>query len=915
MAVQEIEKKAVVGSKGIERSINTAAKGMIMDIVQSQQYQKPIPSTVRELTANAVDSQSEKEKALKILSGEASPDEYFIKREGALYEDSKWNPDYYGVNHLDSENNEIHLTYKEGEGTGRCDKFIIKDFGVGIGGRRLQGVLEVGFSTKRNRKDALGAFGLGAKVGLATGADYYMMTTVYNGVKYKVQIFNKKINSLIGKMNLTTGEQNVPYEFKNDQGEVTGVIYGEKTDEKNNTQIEVPCLKHHRSEFETAVKTQLLFFTNVRFWREDPDGDKHEIHFKADVLHNSDNLIIAKDTPYSKPFVVITNGDNSVGVCYGHIDFKELEIQEMSGAVGIKCQIRQSYDDDQTGEEVIVTEGVDVVASREAIRWTGATREFLLSKFEDAQDEATVLVQDKLKEGDFLKWLAACKNMNSLSGQDTAIGRLSRIVELKNLKPKFGNTNIKFHPIPSRLLGSGIYPQRNTKFQDSKDGEKYKTEKVELDGWAYFNEEATYVRKNGDRNRIKDVYLAEKHGDKFILLDIISDENMQALAHKMAEKDKKDAKLKADTTVEERAELLYKKAKEKQVRILKFIESSTHYKVYDDVEVPEEYKSDLLKKESGAEEKAEEERVLTNAERRALEERVVANTLIPRQFAYSSQYDETYKKLKIEPKFKEIKEYEGDLYYGFQVDESKLHYAAHILQNAMSSIEKDNNLLFNNDMKTIVSISKSNKKHFADHKHIDDFFGKQVLVKKDQKVIGVHIIMDNIIVKWNTARLMKERMGNLAFFRNFESIDKGITDLFNEVDKYINLYFSESFQNAGRLGYKEHHNEFVKHLDTLHKFQSRIEENPDDMASIVEYAKELALPTGTTGALAVDTEMLEKLEDVLSYAKPVRDLFNHIDILCLSGDYTNKNSNDCPIDLELGMFIKDILAMKGVEHE
>lgn len=47
MAVQELESKEVQGEVGIKRSINLAAQGMIMDIVQAGQYTKPIPSCVR----------------------------------------------------------------------------------------------------------------------------------------------------------------------------------------------------------------------------------------------------------------------------------------------------------------------------------------------------------------------------------------------------------------------------------------------------------------------------------------------------------------------------------------------------------------------------------------------------------------------------------------------------------------------------------------------------------------------------------------------------------------------------------------------------------------------------------------------------------------------------------------------------
>ena len=358
MAIQQIEHSEVQGTAGKKRGINSAAEGLVMDIVQAQQYTKPIESTVRELTANAVDAQSEKERAIEILSGQATADQYFIEREGDLYADSKWDPNYYNLDHLDQNNSFIELTYKEGEGGGRCDTFIVKDYGVGIGQRRLEGVLEIGYSTKRNRKDALGAFGLGAKVGLATGSDYYTLTTVYNGVKYKIKVFNRKINSVIGALNLETGEENIPYVFSDGY-----TIHGEKTDEKNYTMIEVPSLKHHRSNYIQAVKTQLLYFNNVKFYTESEYG-VNEVSFKSTPIYNSENLIISEYSPYSKPHVVIVKGGDNVesqtGVCYGHIDFKEMEIQDMYGDIGIKCPIRQVIEDED-GNEVVISEGVDVV--------------------------------------------------------------------------------------------------------------------------------------------------------------------------------------------------------------------------------------------------------------------------------------------------------------------------------------------------------------------------------------------------------------------------------------------------------------------------------------------------------------------------------------------------------------------------
>ena len=913
MAIQEVEKKAAVGTAGIERSINQAAVGMVMDIVQAQQYQKPIPSTVRELTANAVDSQSEKEKAIKILKGEAKPEDYFIQREGALYEDSKWNPEYYNLEYLDQENNEVHLIYKEGEGTGRCDKFIVRDHGVGIGARRLKGVLEVGFSTKRNRKDALGAFGLGAKVGLATGADYYKMTTVYNGIKYSVQIFNKKVNSLVGSLNLTTGEQNIPYEFKNEEGEITGVIYGEKTDEKNYTEIEVPCLKHYRYDFETAVKTQLLFFNNVRFWRQfgETDAERYEINFKAEVLHNSDNLIIAKNTPYNKPFVVIVNGDNAVGVCYGHIDFKELELEDMRGAIGIKCHIRQVYDDPKTGEEVLVTPGVDVIASREAIRWTPATREFLLNRFEAAQDEATDMVQEELKESDFLKWIIACKNIVNKGSNDTAIGRLSRIVDMKNVKPKFKNTNIKYSG--PKLMFDGVATlQRVTKIMDHK-LKKYKIESEEIDGWSSFNGENAYFRETGgNTSRIKDAYLSDEHGGAYIRVVLATDDAFMAYLDRKVETLK--VKKSQDFKTAEDFDNFFTKYRNKRIdyrkQVIELFEKSEFYHDYEEIEVPEDYSAGFEKEE----EKWQKENALVNltpAERRELENRIVANTYVSKYFSYYGQYEETFKKSKVEPKIKEIQEFENTIYYGFQVDEDKLQFACNIAKPYLHTHYTGKMSNYNENYQ-FLSVSKSNKKHFNKHSHIDDFFGKQKLIKKDEQVIGLEIVMDNIVIKWNTARIMKERAGNLSFFRNFSQIDEEMTEIFNEVNIYIKKYYKEDMEFRQSSCYKSYYNDFTTFLDNLESLQQVVEKDPSDSEAIASKVKELNLPTGTIGGIAVETEMLEKLETVLSYANPVRELFNHVDILTLHGYH---ESNKPEISMELGMFLKEILDMKGVNHE
>lgn len=932
MAIQEIEKSSPVGTAGIDRSINEAAMGMVMDIVQAQQYQKPIPSTVRELTANAVDSQSEKEKAIKILNGESKPEEFFIERKGALYEDSKWDASYYDLKHLDRDNNGIELLYVEGEGTGRCDKFIVKDYGVGVGARRLKGILEVGYSTKRNRKDALGAFGLGAKVGLATGADYYKMTTVHNGLKYVLKIFNKKVNSLIAPFNLQTKEKNVAYEFKNEKGEVSGVIYGEKTDELNYTEIEIPCLKHYRYEFETSVKTQLLFFSNVSFHRQyEGLEDPSEINFKSEILHNSDNLIIAKNVPYSKPYVVIVNGDNAVGVCYGHIDFKELELEDLSGPIGIKCQIRQVYEDPDTGEEVIVTPGVDVIASREAIRWTPATRDFLLSKFETAQDEATMIVQEQLQETDFLKWIKACNDITSFSRNDTLIGRLSKIVDLKKVNPIFNKTKIRYRQ--PKLMFEGIASVRKiTKVK--KHSGLHDIEYHESETWLTFDpKDAYFLRSGEDKNdRMKNFFIAgQSNSDSFFRIDIFNDEQFKTwldkkLTHANVLGDTAFNKIKYKkrkpgddlfNTIEE-DDFKKKKAKLKKKlianrnKVINLFKESKDYALYEDVVVPEDFKVNLTKKE---EEIKTETRIkaLSNKERRDLENRLVLNTFVCRHTSYHGQHEVLYKKSKVEPKIREIEDFEGKLYYGYQIDDEKMQFAANILHKQLRpqgyNSLYDKTTFFTDEFR-LCSISKSNKRHFKEHSHIDDLYGKQELIKKDGKTLGLKIVMDDRIIKWNTARLLKERMGDICFFRNFKSIDEDKTAIYDEIMSYIKANFMESPEFRNTSSYKSFYNDFVSYLDNVEKFQNFVEDENNSNEDISEKAKEFALPNGTVGGASVDNEMLDKLNQLLNYANPVKALFNHIDVLnCENHHYGKPTISD-----ELSMFLKEIIDMRGISN-
>jgi hypothetical protein len=861
MAIQEIE-KTHRSSSGIEKSINAGAKGLILEITQSLQYTKPISSTVRELTSNAIDSQHEKQRAIEILTGKAKPEDFFIEREGELYSDSKWDPSYFNLNHLDS-NNHVDLIFKENDGVGRCDRFIVKDYGVGIGLTRLKGVLEVGFSTKRNRKDVLGSFGLGAKAGLSTGTEFYTMETIYNGIRYKVKIFNKIVQDCIGKFN-ETGD-NIPYHFYNEEGMITGTVYGEPTSSLNHTAIEVPVLKHYKSDFDLAVKTQLMFFDNVNYYHENIEGEQFLIDFKAEVNYNSDNLIVADNVPFSKPYIVIVNGNADVGVNYGYIDFPELELEQKFGAVGIKCRIRQVYTDND-GNEIEICPGVDVTPNREGVRWSPNTRNYLLERFGSAQNEAEQYVEESLKEPDFLKWIVKCKEITGNSHNDKVLSKLSKIVDLATLRPKFLDTDIRF----SRNI-SQLFPYFSIKRYHSflnYETKKYEIKDVSVEVLAYCNIEDLYYSENGHYDKMKYLFLADRH-DCFY--------KIKADSRKYIETVERQKGIIANLNSKQ-IENKIEKAIRNQTLLIQLMQKSEDFKKYDDVEVPQEFIDDIKNEEIVLKKENEKKPVLTAKELRKLNGEIPIHFLaFKKNISYYSN-ESHFKLQKDEIKITEIDKLEGEVFYGFQKNLNLINYCAYIL-NGSNTNWRAAIPTYNENIKICI-ISKHNKKHFKNHKHISEFFGK---IENTNN--GSEIIMNHNVIKWNTARILHGMLKNIEFLDNYESIDASIYTTWIHLKRYISDFNFDDSKHKDRECFKQYHDDFVKFLDNLTSLQNMLEEETE-VSEIKEFIKNSTdFPEDTAATLAVDSKMIKKGEKLLEYAKPLTALFNEMKCLTITNSY------------------------------
>ena len=710
MAVQEVEVSKHGSKSGFKREIDAGAMGLVLDTIQITQYVKPEESTVRELTANAVDSQREKEIAIKILNGEATAKDYFLEREGAKYKDSNWDADYYSLDHLNMTKNEVELEYIEGEGTGYCDKFIIRDHGIGIGATRLEGYFKIGYSTKRNSKASLGAFGFGNKVALSTRCDYYTVMTIHNGRQFKFNCYSYKIDSLVPKFNLETEVENDYITFSDGSK-----IYYEKTKEKNVTEIIVPTKRFHRSKYRQAVRSQLLYFPNVKYTVTYEGGGVSPEHFKAEILYNSERLIVSNNNQFSKPHIVIVKGeqeDKATGVCYGFVDFQEMEMQQLYGNVGIKCPIRSVIRDEDTGVEEVLQEGVEVTPSRESVVWSEHTRNFLVKRFKEAVVEATNMIQEEIDVDDFIEWIGKCSGVKSnvSNTNNKALYQLSKVINVDDISPTYKSTNIQLqHP---ETFFRGLRVRYCYSSYDNKKRRNV-VKRDELKRWGDFTADKVYMKTMPTSSKV-DNYLHEIDGS-FVTIEVMDEEQIRK-------------EYLTNDVLSKRVEPKYlAQCIEKRDEIVKLIKASQKVKNYDSTNVPK----DFGKKYEEAEVK-DKEIAMSAKEKRKLLGKIAVHQMVPNSAYYNGNGN--YKPFTFTQRDElvgDLQDFEGEIIYGFNDDAPALMLLGQVLdaqtdQDHHSGSDYSNKKFSSEELR-IVKISKQSEKHFRDNerfKHVSDFFQK-----------------------------------------------------------------------------------------------------------------------------------------------------------------------------------------------
>ena len=891
MSIKTIDRD-IQGQEGVKKKINKGAEKLVFDILQASQYSQPIPSTVRELTTNACDSQREKEMAIEILKGTKKVDDYYIKREGEAYVDSNFDLSYYDLNHLDELEKTVYLVYKENKGTGFCDTFSVLDHGVGIGDRRMEGVLELGYSTKRNTSENFGAFGLGAKVALSTGVDFYTITTVHNGRKFKCNCYNYKTDFIIPKFNIETGKENPFITFSDGTK-----VYYEEVNNYNYTEVSFGVKRHNRSRFQDAVEEQLLYIDNVKFDVIDEDGSQDRKNFHAEVLHNSKNLIISDSYVFSRPHIVIVKDENATtGINYGHINFRELEMESMWGAIAFKCPMRQVMRDPETGKEIVLQEGVDVTPSREKVIWNEATKKYVQELINRAGIEASEIVQNEMQETDVVDWIYKCRTVMNDAGSDSVLGKLSSIVDKDMLSPHFpGNKDLKFGQF-NKLFGKKTDIKKI--WIDKDWSTKKETVKREnLENWDSFGHEH------------HNIYIKELETNYSWKKDAYAIRQLQAgeTIYVISEHDGTDGERLAaiggivDDTDRQKQMNAYTKEKNRVKALFAELRKSSRIKYYEDIEVDDDWLTEFKKIAKQREEVAAMSH-MTAEERRKIQERMVAYTLRKcTKGHYSSTKSQTgYVWDKVEPRTSDLMNTETRTYYGTTEDEGSLILAADILElqnpthnevwstNRGAYDDQDSNPVYfweyppvrsyyndepderwtknqklDWDRPQLLRVNAKTAKHMASNpncKHIDEFF----YTATDNN----HVSVDPAIRRWYTGYCMQ--FENAGFMHKMKLVNKEMYDNYEEIITYIHdttgTYSIKNWLDKPQMAMFNKMIEFHKFLDTLNQDGETTQE---EYHAIKAKSRELFVFTDVTCNSVVDKDMIIAYEDLLLYLEPI----------------------------------------------
>jgi hypothetical protein len=864
---------------GFKKKIDESAATMMLDNLQTFMYQKPIQSCVRECASNALDAVKEKRMAIAILSGEAKISDYYVEKEtiagqSDIYRDSKFNPEYYDLKWLNLED-KVTLDYFNNEQNKR-DVFTITDTGVGLGGRRLEGFFNLGYSSKRLNSKELGGFGLGAKSPLATGVESYRLLTRYNGKEFCFDIYSHKVDCVYSKWN-EDGSTNEFYEFEPvhtgdepDSTDENGVVtkgkpiyhtfkaYYKNTLEKNSTSIIIEVKKHNRNQYFEAVKSQLMYIKeNIVFYERYFGGDGiSQINFKANILFEDDHVIVSDYNYYRSPHFVLKN------IGYGVIDWGECELTPRRGNIGIKVQM----------------ENIDVLPSREAVVYSPKTRDATVEECKWVNDLVTSKVSATLKQDTILDWIRACNRvMYHSSSSVDYISILSEFAERSQMKPQFKDTGIYFQSDIDAFLTPliGMEWVHTTSEWDYKLNKRVsKTKRDKCMAMTDFNREVYFQFGAGDARTTQ--YLLAKHQGggfsamrahgKYHYLDPL----FADLVSKTITLD--EAKAKASTLVKA-GETDQVKAKAIIDNALKALEVISHMvldpaiKIYSPTLVPDDFVAKSEDEEPDYEAISEAQRKDAQKERERIRREnkqfIVSRMSNKRRSSGGGvsgviRRDEIYAS--------ELDMDTCTVVYCNDEDTETMENLLAMARYAPSQSSNDRHqekLFYWNDELKILRVAKSNMRYVKGATHLDKWL---LSVDDSGKLTTYKTIADKL-----TANMLKEVLGtNTKFLTNFGEFDIDLSLKYNKLRKFMDAQIADSYWNQHKSPVFDTLQDAAKKQITMFKTPPATNEERDALLGTTLVSK------GVQSISIVDEEMFQTAMWIKNFADVFSCLLGYI---------------------------------------
>ena len=364
--------------------ITDGSQAIIMDSLINL-YSDPIGSIVREITSNCIDANRERN----------------LKLDNKIPMETGDNTSFWSTKQT------VCIEYIDKNtilGVDECIMF--HDYGCGLSEDRVQNVFTTfGASTKRDNNFEIGGFGLGAKSPLAY-ADTFYVSSRCNGTETYYMIYRNN--------------DNVPHM---DQ------VYQCATDQQNGSTIIVPIKdRYDARSFREAINNQLSFFENLVFKNvEESIGSINNYY----TSKNSNCKVVEETDQY-----VLTNDGKNLFLLIGRVVYpinwdllKNIDEGDYRASIGVKFDI-----------------GVlDLVPSREEIRYTPKTIELIETLLKDLINKFKADIANQYQMTDYMEYMSAMANLGNNGN------RWSSITSDDPKAIKASICNMTYYDVPFKL--------------------------------------------------------------------------------------------------------------------------------------------------------------------------------------------------------------------------------------------------------------------------------------------------------------------------------------------------------------------------------------------------------------------------------------------------------------------------------